>query len=137
VRKAKPGTFEGVNITLGSRNLLRRRRNHLLRLLPGIQAPCPEKPEPLGFTLSKLNHENLWLLVFAAGELCDCLEQGGSVDKWYKSLELRPIHERKIPLNGNRPGPLAIHVKEKRFALSSRRLLGAKKRKPRPARPPA
>jgi hypothetical protein len=83
--------------------------------------PVAAYAELFGFSLSKADLESLRCLVFTTNALCECVQQGGSVEGWCKRQGQRPSRERKAPRRRTRPSPLVVQVKEQMFVLSPQR----------------
>jgi hypothetical protein len=128
VGKVKPGTFHDPNITLGAQFYFDRVRlirygycpefKHLARKRRSGPVPVTAYAELFGFSLSEPDREDFRFLLSAADALCDWVQQGGSVEGWCQGQGLRPVRVWKVPQDRTRPGPLAVHVKDKVFVLS-------------------
>jgi len=136
VRKVKPGTFEGPEITLAVEircdgvEIIRRGFSPEFKQLASTSrkhpGPALGYAELFGFTLSTLDRENLQALISATDDLCKHLEQGKAANEWCDMLELRPVPEWKTTQSRVWPSPLVIHGKDKRLVLSSKLFLRAK-----------
>jgi len=139
VKKVEPGTFACPDITLGVTIHLDGEEIIWRGFSPEFQeiASTSRKHPGLafgyanlfGFTLSKRDRENLRFLVSVTCEVCESVQQGGSVAKWCKGRGLRAVCKGKTPRNSTRPSPLVIHVRKQMFVVSLRQFFGAKKRK--------
>jgi hypothetical protein len=77
-----------------------------------------------GFSLSKLDREDLRWLVATADALCVSIQQGGSAEGWCTRQGLRAV--RELARGRPRPGRLVIHVRDKTFVLSRWRFCGTR-----------